>query len=247
MPNDHFAKVAHHYAQGRPRYPDELFDWLAQTCRKRELAWDVGAGSGQATITLARHFRKVWATDASKRQIAEATQHPRIEYRVAPAEASGLESRSVDLVTVAQALHWFDLEAFYEEVRRVLKPQGRIAVWTYGILHVEGDDVDRVIGHYYRDVVGPYWPAERRHVENGYADLPFPFALLPAPPFTMRARWDLDRLLGYLRTWSATARMQERTGIDPVADVEPVLASLWGPRSRPREVIWPLTLKVGTV
>jgi SAM-dependent methyltransferase len=243
--SDHFAPVAASYADFRPTYPAALFAWLATLVPRHELAWDCAAGSGQASLDLATHFALVVATDASQAQLDAAPPHPRIEYRVAPAEASGLPDAAVDLVTVAQALHWFDLAGFYAEVRRVLQPGGVLAVWTYGVLTVEGAAVDALVQHFYHDTVGPYWPAERRHVETGYRSLPFPFREIAAPPFAMAARWTLPQLLGYFRSWSATGRFIAATGQDPVAALAERLAPLWGDPQQPRTVTWPLSLRVG--
>jgi SAM-dependent methyltransferase len=245
MPRDHFSAVSTDYAQSRPTYPDALFAWLAASCPHRGLAWDVGAGSGQASTALASHFDRVLATDLSAGQIANARRHSRIEYRVAPAERSGLPDAGADLVSVAQALHWFDLDAFYAEVRRVLKPGGLVAAWTYGILSVEGDAVDRIVDHFYREVVGPHWPAERRHVENRYVDLAFPFARVDAPAFAIVRYWSLDDLLGYVRSWSATGRMREATGVDPVPMLAAELATPWGDRDQRRAVTWPIAMHAG--
>lgn len=245
MTSDHFTSVAKQYAQSRPSYPPELFGWLAQTCAHWHLAWDVGAGNGQASVALAAYFDKVVATDLSEAQISQAVPHERIDYRAAPADRSGLADASADLVTIAQALHWFDLDAFYAEVRRVLKPGGLIAAWTYGILHVEGQEVEERVSRYYHRVVGPYWPAERRHVESAYTELPFPFATVASPAFAIRLSWTLDELLGYCRSWSATARCQAATGSDPVVALGAELAAVWGEREQHREVIWPIALRAG--
>ncbi|MER1966287.1 class I SAM-dependent methyltransferase [Castellaniella sp. GW247-6E4] len=245
--SDHFKDVARQYAESRPGYPAALFDWLAAQCADRACAWDCGAGSGQASVMLARDFRRVIATDASPTQIAQARAHERVEYRVAPAEASGLPDQSVDLVAVAQALHWFDLEAFYREVRRVARPDGVFAAWTYGVMMVEGDAVDRLLRAYYHETVGPWWPAERRHVETGYRDLPFPFQPLEAPPLFLQATWDLDQMLGYLRSWSATARFMAARGFDPVAELTVGLAPAWGGAHRQRLVHWPMAVRAGRV
>jgi len=247
MPADHFTAVSAHYAHSRPTYPDELFAWLAATCAGRALAWDVGAGNGQASIALAAHFDRVLATDLSAEQIAHAQPHPRIEYRAAPADHSGLAPRSADLVTVAQALHWFDLNAFYAEVRRVLRPDGLVAAWTYGILSVEGDAVEAIVDHFYWKVVGPHWPAERRHVENRYADLPFPFRRVDSPAFAIVRQWTLEQFLGYVRSWSATGRMQKATGTDPVPALHAQLAAQWGGPDTRRTVTWPVALHAGRV
>jgi len=243
--SDHFGAVAGSYADFRPGYPPELFAWLAAQCAGQELAWDCGAGSGQASVALAAHFARVHATDASADQVAHAEPHPCVEYRVAPAEQSGLPDRSADLVTVAQALHWFDLPAFYAEVRRALKPGGVIAAWTYGVHVTEGDDVNAVVRHFYEHVVGPCWPPERRHVENGYRELPFPFSRIAAPEFTMQVRWPLAQLLGYLGSWSATARYRKLNGSDPLPALRQQLLPLWGDPAQARSVSWPLSLLAG--
>lgn len=243
--SDHFGAVAGSYADFRPGYPPELFAWLAAQCAGQELAWDCGAGSGQASVALAAHFARVHATDASADQVAHAEPHPCVEYRVAPAEQSGLPDRSADLVTVAQALHWFDLPAFYAEVRRALKPGGVIAAWTYGVHVTEGDEVNAVVRHFYEHVVGPCWPPERRHVENGYRELPFPFTRIAAPEFTMQVRWPLAQLLGYLGSWSATARYRKLNGSDPLPALRQQLLPLWGDPAQARSVSWPLSLLAG--
>ena len=245
MSTDHFTTVARQYVQSRPTYPPELFDWLARSCRGRDLAWDVGAGNGQASVALAAHFAKVLATDLSEAQIARAAAHERIAYRAAPADRSGLPDASADVVTIAQALHWFDGEPFYDEVRRVLKPGGLVAAWTYGVLHVEGEAVEERVSHFYHRVVGPYWPAERRHVENGYSELLFPFEAVESPALAIRLAWSLEDLLGYCRSWSATAYCQRATGSDPVSGLEAELAPIWGPRGERRLVTWPIAIRAG--
>jgi SAM-dependent methyltransferase len=245
--SDHFAPVAASYADFRPSYPGTLFAWLAARVPQHDLAWDCAAGSGQATVDLAAYFRLVVATDASQAQISLAIPQPGIEYRVAPAETSGLPDHSVDLITVAQALHWFDLARFYAEVRRVLRPAGLLAVWTYGVLAVEGEAVDSLLQRFYHATVGPYWPPERAHVEAGYRTLPFPFAEITTPRFCMEASWTLPQLLGYLRSWSATGRFIAANAYDPVEVLAGQLAPHWGDRQQPRRVTWPLSLRVGAL
>lgn len=245
--SDHFGTVAGQYADFRPRYPEGLFGWLASQCTAHLLAWDDGCGSGQASVALAEHFDRVQATDASADQIAHAEPHPRVHYAVAPAEQSGLPAASANLVTVAQALHWFDLPAFYAEVRRVAKPGAVIAAWTYGVHHIEGSEVNAAVRHFYHKVVGPFWPPERRHVESGYRELDFPFARLDAPEFAMQVEWTFDQLLGYLRSWSATARYLAANGKDPVEALAQQLRPLWGDPDRKREVSWPLGILAGRV
>ncbi|HKJ76269.1 MAG TPA: class I SAM-dependent methyltransferase [Gammaproteobacteria bacterium] len=243
---DHFAPVAADYGRHRPGYPPGLFAFLADTAPGTRRAWDCATGTGQAARGLAEHFAEVRATDASAGQVEQAEGPTNVRYSVAPAEAGGLDDASADLVTVAQALHWFDLPAFYAEVRRVLRPGGLLAVWSYNLLEA-GPAVDAVIERLYRDRLGPYWPTERRHVENGYRDLPFPFRPVAAPAFAMTSEWTLAGLTGYLGTWSAVARCREAEGTDPVAEVEAALAAAWGPADTARPVRWPLTLRVGRV
>lgn len=243
---DHFTPVAGQYAAFRPSYPDALFDWLAHIAPQRQLAWDCGAGSGQATVALASRFTSVLGTDISAAQLAAATKLPNVEYRVAPAEASGLPDRSTDLVTIAQAMHWFDLPQFYAEVQRVLKPRGIIAAWGYNRLLVGQAEVQRIVDRFYEDTIGNYWPPERAHVESGYRDLPFPFARVEAPHFALYKDWTPDHLLGYLRSWSAVGRFKAANGYDPVGALEDEIAQHW-PEARTYRVEWPLFMHVGRV
>lgn len=243
--SDHFAAVAAAYADFRPRYPAALLAWLAEHAPARTLAWDCATGSGQAARDLAPHFARVIATDASAAQIATAPAHPGVEYRLAPAEASGLADASIDLITVAQALHWFDLERFYAEARRVLKPGGLLAVWSYGVPRLPDATLDAPVQHFYWQIVGPYWPAERRHVENGYRDLPFPFAECPTPEWTLELAWTLPELFGYCRSWSATGRYSAAQGHDPVVELATMLEPLWGDPAQRQRIRWPLAVRVG--
>jgi len=216
---------------------------LGSIAPSTELAWDCATGNGQAAVELGEVFDRVIATDASEKQVANAEQRPRVEYRVAAAETSGLEAGTVDLITVAQALHWFDLEKFYAEARRVLKPLGVLAAWAYKLATVT-PAIDAVVNHYYSDVVGLYWPPERVLVEK-FEKLPFPFPAVEAPPFEMVAEWNAENLLGYLRTWSATQRFMAAEKRDPLDEVRADLVSAWGAETR--RVTWPLTMKAGRV
>jgi SAM-dependent methyltransferase len=241
---DHFSRLAPAYASCRPGYPDELFTYLAGLLDRHELAWDCAAGSGQATVPLARIFQRVLATDASAAMLDQAPRHPGIEYRVA-GERSGLGPGTADLVTVAQALHWLDTDRFYVEAARVLAPGGILGVWTYGTQYLDDPAIDTQLQRFYTDVVGPYWPGERRHVESGYRTLPFPFPELEPPSFAMEERWSLSELLGYLRTWSATQRFRESQGRDPVDQLGVEIEPLWGGTASLRTIRWPLSLRVG--
>ena len=243
--SDHFGKVAGRYADFRPTYPAELFDWLARECSAHERVWDCGCGNGQASVALAAHFAQVHATDASAGQIEHATPHPQVSYSVAPASASGLPDASADLITVAQALHWFADDSFYDEAKRVLKPGGLLAAWSYGMIAVDGDAVNDAIQHFYHQVIGPYWPPERHHVETGYRELPFPFKRISTPALAMQVAWPLPQLLGYLGSWSASARYREATGTDAVEALGQVLLGCWGDPARPRTVSWPLAILAG--
>ncbi|OLE51417.1 MAG: SAM-dependent methyltransferase [Acidobacteria bacterium 13_1_20CM_3_53_8] len=243
---DYFSKRSEDYAKYRPVYPKELFKHLASIAPSRELAWDCATGTGQAACALSQIFARVVATDASSSQLEHATERDRVVYKVARAEDSGLESHSVDLITVAQALHWFDLEKFYAEVRRVLKTEGALAVWSYNLINVS-PEIDEVIKRFYKEIVGPYWPPERRLVEEGYNSVPFPFREIETPQFDMRARWTLDDLLGYLRTWSATQKFMEKNKVDPLLSINDELLALWGEPESEQQVRWPLRLRVGVV
>ena len=232
--SDHFSRVAVSYAACRPTYPEELFDYLAGVVPHRRLAWDCATGTGQATIPLASRFERVVATDISISMLDQAPRHPRIDYRAVPAEASGLPAASVDLVTVAQALHWLDADLFYEEAARVLIPGGVLAVWSYGNPHLDSSTLQRELSRFHGDVLGPYWPPGRQHVEAGYRTLRFPFPELSPPAFAMEEHWTLAQLLGYVGTWSATQRFRDAVGRDPVPDLERRLALQWDPGSTRR-------------
>jgi SAM-dependent methyltransferase len=243
---DHFSGHAGQYTRYRPGYPQDLFRSLAALAPDLECAWDCATGNGQAALGLAAHFSRVEATDASAKQIAEAVAHPRMRYSVAAAEASGLPDASVSLVCVAQAMHWFDLERFYAEARRVAKPEAVLAACTYESCRVS-PVVDRITGGLYADVLGAYWPPERRHVELGYKDLPFPFTEIQLPAFHMQADWTLEHYRGDLRTWSAVQAYIRKNGKDPLQAIEADLAEAWGGAAAVHSVRWPLNLRVGWI
>jgi ubiquinone/menaquinone biosynthesis C-methylase UbiE len=242
---DHFSRLAPQYAEFRPRYPGALFDFLAKASPSRKRAWDCACGSGQATLDLADRFESVIGTDASAQQVAAAKPHPRVTYAVARAEESGLENESTDLITVAQALHWFDLPVFFAEAKRVLRAAGVLAVWTYGVPRLNEPQLDKLLHTYYWDTVGEYWPPERRLVESGYRSIEFPFQEMTSPSLSMLESWNQAQFLGYVRSWSATARYVEARGKDAVAELEAQLSPLWGDAQRARTVSWPLSLRVG--
>ena len=234
---DHFSTRSDAYAQYRPVYPDALFKWLAGRAPSANRCWDCATGSGQAASSLTQYFDEVIATDASAEQISNAVNDADIEYRVATAESSGLEDKSVDLITVAQALHWFDMPAFFREADRVLNPQGLLAIISCNLLHVD-TAVDAVILKLYDAILEEFWPPERRLIEEGYADIELPFPELEVPEFSMQTNWSLEQLTGYLSTWSAVKRYSNARGHSPLSLIEKPLRSAWGEPSTLYKVVW---------
>lgn len=243
---DHFSDQSRRYAAHRPTYPGALADVLAGVAPARELAWDAGCGSGQLSVLLASRVRRVVATDASGEQLARARRHPRVCYRRELAERSSLPGGAVDLATVGQAAHWFDLEGYVREVRRVCRPGAAVALVTYGMART-ASGVDRVVDRFYGEVLDAHWPPERRHVEASYGSLPFPFPEVETPSLEMRESWTLDDLAGYVGTWSAVRALEAEEGEGAVRAFREDLARAWGDPSAERTVRWPLTLLVGRV
>lgn len=250
MPNDTrspinwFDQDGAAYAQFRPTYPERLAAFLASAAPSRELAVDAGCGNGQLTQRLAGHFAAVVGVDPSAGQIANAAPDERIRYCCAPAEALPVADASAGLVTAAQAAHWFDLPAFYAEARRVLVPGGILALISYGAPRLEAD-LDPGFARFYRQEIGPYWPAERQLVDAGYATLDFPFAEFSGPAIDIRLAWNLDELLGYLSTWSAVRRAREAGREDILLSFADELAASWGERDTKRPVVWPINMRLG--
>lgn len=239
---DHFSRQSQLYAQYRPAYPDKIYSYLASIAPGRSLAWDCGTGNGQAAVGLAQFFDRVYATDASAEQISHAQAYENVEYHVEPAEQASLPDSSVDLVTVAVAVHWFDFDAFYTEVRRVLKPDGILAVWTYSLTEIS-PEIDRLVNQYYAEILKGYWPERIRYLEEKYETLPFPFEEIASPSFVMQRDWDLDQYAGFLDSWSATQRYKEQKGHHPLELIWEELSATWG--NGPRLVCWPLYFRIG--
>ena len=239
---DHFSQHAESYAEARPLYPAALFAYLSDLCGSHQLAWDCATGNGQAARGLAPHFDKVIATDASQAQLDHTTVVDNIDYRQCSAEQPVLDTGSADLITVAQALHWFDTERFFANAGRILKPEGILAVWIYGQFEVDSA-VEQVVAKLYEDVLGEFWPEERRLVERFYDDIEFPFVQLATPEFHMSLLWSLQQLTNYLMSWSATQRYIKHHGNNPLDLVSDELALAWGSEQQ-REILWPLTVKV---
>lgn len=242
---DHFSRDSRAYATFRPRYPDRLFQWLAQLPAGRRLVWDVGTGSGQAATMLTPHFDRVIASDASLSQLRAAEPKIGAHYFAGTAEMSAIRSRSVDLATVAQAFHWLDHPGFFAELNRVIAPGGALAVWCYSTLITE-PDIAAVMTRFYGETVGPYWPAGRIHVDRGYRDIAIPIDEVPMPPLAIQCDLSLPALLGYIRTWSAVGRYLAVNHRDPVEELERELGPLWGDPATTRPITWPISMRAGT-
>jgi SAM-dependent methyltransferase len=243
-PANHFLTDADRYAAHRPTYPPAFAAALAELCPRRRLALDVGCGTGQMSGLLAESFDAVLATDSSPDQLAHATPHPRVTYRRAAAEEIVAAAGSVDLIVAAQAAHWFDLPAFYTAARAMAAPGAVIALVTYGVMRI-ADPVDERFQRFYGSEMGPYWPAERRHVETGYRDFAFPFPEVAFPPSAIERDWTLDQLLGYVDTWSA-ARQAKAAGAGSLIDgFRADMRALWGDPERTCRISWPLSGRVG--
>lgn len=241
---DHFSGQSKDYRQFRPSYPPALYQHLSDLAAGHDLAWDCATGTGQAARGLAPYFRRVVASDASAQQIRYCSGPENIAFSHATAEQSGLANGSVDLITVAQALHWFNFKAFFVEVRRVLKPGGLLVCWSYNLLRI-GGQIDGVLQDFNENIIGPYWPVERAHVREGYRSIDFPFQAVALPDFAMSVEWDLDQLTGYLGTWSSVVRYREEKGCEPLQIVLPQLRELWGNSQDVKKIIWPLTFRAG--
>ena len=242
---DHFSVQAAEYAQFRPQYPLPLFQYLASVAKQRDLAWDCATGNGQVAVGLAEHFRQVVATDASSSQIANAFANDRIRYETCPAERTTLLDASVDLVTVGQALHWFDHPKFFEEVRRVLRPHGVLAVWSYNLFRLPdaGSELNAAFQKLYA-YVEPYWPPERQFVSEEYRTISFPFEQRDTPAFEMVCHWTFAQVAGYLLTWSAVQRLMQSEGEQQLNELLAAVQHAWGPPDSSQRIDWPLTLIV---
>ncbi|MBL4571991.1 MAG: class I SAM-dependent methyltransferase [Gammaproteobacteria bacterium] len=241
---DHFSGHAQAYADARPSYPDELFEFLYSECQQHDLVWDCATGNGQAAMSLAKTFKRVIATDGSAEQIKQAQPRENIEYRQMTAEQPLLNKNSCDLITVAQALHWFDTDVFFEKAKTCLKPEGVLAVWCYAA-HQINESIDAVVEKLYGEILGEYWPPERRLVERYYRDVSFPFATSFERDFVMTCEWNLQQLCGYFTSWSALQRYRKKNGSDPLQLVIEDLREAWGTDPEKTHVVtWPLKVKL---
>ncbi len=252
---DYFSTQSKAYGRFRPQYPEELYKYLSELCEDHVLAWDCATGTGQAARGLSGYFNNVVATDASAAQIENAQGPGNVVFQSSFAEKSGLAAQSVDIITVAQALHWFDLGGFYREARRVLKPNAVLAVWTYNLLEVGEENIDLIIKRFDEDIVGEYWPEERQLVRDNYAAIDFPFdeasTAASIPEFNMTILWSLDDLMGYLATWSSVVAYKAAKGSDPLREVYSEFCDVWGSpndkKGDKKNIKWPLSFKIGRV
>ncbi|MDG2422849.1 MAG: class I SAM-dependent methyltransferase [Phycisphaerales bacterium] len=243
---DAFDRVADGYASFRPHYPETLFDQVAACCTSRDLAWEIGCGSGQATTGLASRFKRVEATDPAPSAIEKASNCPGVRFSVGRAESSPLAAETVDLIASAQAAHWFDMTAFAREARRVGNQNAIVALWCYDRCLIE-PSIDAVTSHLYKDILKGYWDPRRSHVDAGYTTLPFPFTEIDINPPNIVLEWTLDHLLGYLGTWSAAEAYRKRTGEKPIALIEADLREAWGDPATTRTTICPVSMRLGHV
>lgn len=240
---DHFSNFAADYAKYRPSYPPELFQYLAGLCMEHDIAWDAATGSGQTALSLTEHFAKVSATDGSAAQIACATRHPKIHYQTMLSEKTDFPANHFDLVTVSAALHWFDFDSFYPELKRVMKPNGIFAAWCYNSAQVF-PAVDAHVDRLYAKV-HPVWPKERVYVDENYQTIPFPLREIAAPSFVLQAHWGFTEYFGYLNTWSGVKTFLQMHGKNALDDCWQKMSSAWGHPKEKRCVEWNLHLRVG--
>lgn len=239
---DNFSKQSHLYAQYRPEYPDELYQHILSYCISTSCVWDCATGNGQVAKVLSKHFDKVEATDISQKQLDSAFQSSIINYSISAAENTSFPDNHFDLVTVAQALHWFDFGAFFNEVKRVLKPTGILAVWGYSSMKVNVQ-IDPFIHDFYHNIIGSYWDDERKHIDNQYTDIHFPFKQVETVEFEIKTEWDLPTLKGFFNTWSSVQHFINEEGYNPVNPFINRLETIWK-KSEVKTITFPIFLKL---
>ncbi len=239
---DLFSNHAQQYATFRPTYPKALYDFILGHVKNKSMVWD--CGNGQVANDLSPYFERVFATDLSAKQIENAIPGKNIEYAVSKAEQTSFQDSAFDLVTVGQALHWFDLPAFYKEVKRVSKPDALLAVWGYSLLSIS-PEIDPIVSHFYTHIIGPYWDRERKLVDDQYQTIPFPFEEIKTPDFEFSFHWTFDHFFGYISTWSSVQKYIREKSENPVDKLRSDLKPFW--QNEEEKVTFPLFLRLGRI
>ena len=239
---DNFSVQAKAYAQFRPYYPQDMISYIISFVSNKEYALDVATGNGQVAAAIAPYFDKVYGTDISPKQLQNATPGPNLIYKECTAENTDFQNEQFDLITVAQAIHWFKFDEFYAEVRRILRPEGLFAVMGYGLFSTN-PETDKILNNFYSNIVGPYWDAERKYLDHNYTTIPFPFKEVEAKNFTNNFTWTFEQLTGYLETWSATQHYIKQNGSNPIDIIHDELKQSW--EANNKEVTFPLLLRLG--
>lgn len=239
---DNFSKQAVDYSKFRPQYPDKMIEYVISFVNNKSTALDIATGNGQVAHKLSAYFKKVYATDISQKQLDNAIQSENVIYSKEPAENTSFENQKFDLIVVAQAVHWFDFEIFYKEIYRILKPDGIFTVLGYG-LFTTNTDSDKILKHFYYDIVGPYWDAERKYLDENYETIPFPFEEIPTEKFENQFTWTFETLIGYLQTWSSVQHYISKNNKNPIDLIYDDLKVSW--KKNDQKVIFPLLLRIG--
>jgi SAM-dependent methyltransferase len=232
---DLFSDQPELYAAARPKYPKNIYEFIASCVNTKERAWDCGAGNGQASIALAEYFSEVYATDISNQQITHAIAKNNVFYSVESAEKTNFPSNYFDAVIVAQALHWFELNCFWSEVKRVLKKGGIFSAWGYTEFSIS-PEIDIVLKQEIFDIIKSYWNPRINLLRNGYRNIDFPFEPIQVPLITMKIWWTLPELLAYMHTWSATRQCMQKQGTKFFEALSDKLLSVWGKSEEKREI-----------
>jgi ubiquinone/menaquinone biosynthesis C-methylase UbiE len=246
MLKDRFSEQAKNYALYRPVYPEELFTYIISFVKEKEIAWDCATGNGQSAVSLSRYFKKVFATDISQKQLQQATRKDNIEYIVCPAETTPFQENLFDLITISQAYHWLNWQQFHDEAMRVGKPNCVVAIWMYDLISSQQEDLNKLIQQFYKNITSPYWDAERRHIDDHYANVLFNFEPLPSKEFFIETRFTPEQLLGYFSTWSATQNFIKANGYSPVENIRDDLYKIWLGKET-RSFLFPVILKIGKI
>ena len=241
---DNFSKQANLYANFRPHYPDALYKYIFEQVKNFDVALDVATGNGQAASVLANRFKKVFGTDISLKQLDNAIQKENIEYLVEPAEKFSFPDLHFDLITVAQAIHWFDFEKFYAEVNRTLKSNGLLVVIGYGLIRID-DELNAIIDHFYKNIIGPYWDKERKLIDEEYQTIPFPFTEIESPKLFIEYEWTLEHFLNYLQTWSAVQHYITANNHNPVSNEMIMQLKQYWSDEELKKICFPLFIRAG--